>query len=544
MMARLLLRSHRTGFLVVSVFGMFDVFINTAAYAQVAGHTEAARQAFAAATAPLATQLSYLLPIPTRLDTVGGYVQWRGYPIIAIAFVIWAVVAGSGLVRGEEERGLTEVYLASGIGRVRWTVLRSLGFAVAAALASVLTELVGGAGIALAGQAAGQPLSWSALIGEGVMLLGDRPRRLRHHAGALAAGPDARWRGGSERDRAGRAVLPQLPVAHRRRLARRRAHLALLSVRPDQRPGARRAVRLGGDDRAGRDRHRQHRPRRARLFGPRPRCRDRGPPGVGGSRLNRPARRDAARNPLLRIPILSSLWEQRWSLLGWMVGSFLLMALIGDIAKSGASLIEQTPSLKVWLQPGVAPFTALVAATWGSLVGLVVAGYAIVETARWAGQDGSGRLELTLAEPISRSRVVLRRAVELALGALLIAVAASDCWPPPPAARDDRRPGVDGDLPAPARGHGLWSDWRRDLRLAAEVAIGLVSALAVVAFFIEFLGPLFKWPSWVLNLSVFRLSGTPLTTPIFWNGFWALVAITVVGFGVAVLAMQRREVGS
>ena len=50
--------------------------------------------------------------------------------------MIWAVVACSGLVRGEEERGLTEVYLASGIGRVRWTVLRSLGFAVAAALAS------------------------------------------------------------------------------------------------------------------------------------------------------------------------------------------------------------------------------------------------------------------------------------------------------------------------------------------------------------------------------------------------------------------------
>ena len=544
MMVRLLLRSHRTGFLVVSVFGMFDVFINTAAYAQVAGHTEAARQAFAAATAPLATQLSYLLPIPTRLDTVGGYVQWRGYPIIAIAFVIWAVVAGSGLVRGEEERGLTEVYLASGIGRVRWTVLRSLGFAVAAALASVLTELVGGAGIALAGQAAGQPLSWSALIGEGVVLWAIG---LAAFGITLVLSQLVQTRGGA----AGLSAIVLVVLFFLNSLSRTAAgwrgvaHISpffLFDRTNVLVPGGRFdwgativlvAIGVAGIGLA------------ALAFS----VRDLGAAivgRVGGSRLDRPARRDAARNPLLRIPILSSLWEQRWSLLGWMVGSFLLMALIGDIAKSGASLIEQTPSLKVWLQPGVAPFTALVAATWGSLVGLVVAGYAIVETARWAGQDGSGRLELTLAEPISRSRVVLQRAVELALGALLIAVAGTVGLL---AAAAGQHATIDGPvwtatfllLPvATAFGAigGAISAW------LPRFAIGLVSALAVVAFFIEFLGPLFKWPSWVLNLSVFRLYGTPLTTPIFWNGFWALVAITVVGFGVAVLAMQRREVGS
>ena len=80
MMARLLLRSHRTGFLVVSVFGMFDVFINTAAYAQVAGHTEAARQAFAAATAPLATQLSYLLRFRPGWTPSAGTSSGAGTP--------------------------------------------------------------------------------------------------------------------------------------------------------------------------------------------------------------------------------------------------------------------------------------------------------------------------------------------------------------------------------------------------------------------------------------------------------------------------------
>ncbi len=543
-MLRLLLRSHRVGFVIVTVFGMFDVFVNTAAYAQVAGHSEAERRAFAAATAPLATQLSYLLPIPTRLDTVGGYVQWRGYPIIAIAFVIWAVVAGSGLVRGEEERGLTEVYLASGVGRLRWTLVRSLGFAVAAALAAVLTELVGVAGIAAAGTAAGQPLSWGALIGEGVALWAIG---IAAFGITLVLSQLVPTRGGA----AGLSGVVLAVLFFLNSLSRTAATWrGVAHISPfflfDQTnvvvPGGRFdlvatlvliaigvvGVGLG-----------------AFAFS----VRDLGaaiPGRLGRSRRGRPARREAAGNPLLWVPVLSTLWEQRWSLLGWMVGSFLLMALIGDIAKSGANLIEQTPSLRVWLQPGVAPFTALVAATWGSLVGLVVAAYAIVQAARWAGQDGSGRLELTLAEPISRTRVVLQRAVELGLGSLLIAVS-----------------GTVGLLAAAAGQHAtiegpVWTATFLLLPVATafgaiggavsawlpRFAIGLVSALAVVAFFVEFFGPIFKAPTWVLNLSFFRLYGTPLTTPIFWNGFWALVAITVVGFGIAVLAMQRREVGS
>ena len=44
-------------------------------------------------------------------------------------------------------------------------------------------------------------------------------------------------------------------------------------------------------------------------------------------------------------------------------------------------------------------------------------------------------------------------------------------------------------------------------------------------------------------LSLFKLYGTPLSAPVFWNGVYAMIAVTIVGFGVAMLAMQRREVG-
>ena len=543
-MLRLLLRSHRTGFVIMSVFGMFDVYVNTGAYAQVVGNTEEARRAFATATQPLAAQLSYLLPIPTRLDTVGGYVSWRGYPVIAIGFVIWAVVAGSGLVRGEEERGLTDVYLATGVGRLGWILVRSLAFAAVTAIAVLLTQLACAAGIAAAGDAAGQTLSWGALLGQGVALWAIG---LAGFGITVLLSQLVQTRGGA----AGLSAVVLAVLFFLNSLSRTAttwrgaAHISpffLFDQTTVLVPGGRFdwvatavlvAISVVGIGLS------------AVAFS----LRDLGASVLGragGRGRKRPARRDAARNPLLRVPVLATLWEQRWSLLGWIVGSFLLMALIGDVAKSGSSLIEQTPSLRVWLEPGVAPFTAMVSATWGSIMGLVVAAYAIVQTARWAGQDGTGRLELTLAQPMSRWRVVAQRAVELGAGSLLITVA-----------------GTVGLLAAAAGQHEtiggpVWTATFLLLPVATafgaiggaisawlpRIAIGVVSVIAVAAFFIQFFAPIFKAPNWVLNLSLFQLYGTPLTKPIFWEGFWALVAVTVVGFGIAVLAMQRREVGS
>lgn len=56
-------------------------------------------------------------------------------------------------------------------------------------------------------------------------------------------------------------------------------------------------------------------------------------------------------------------------------------------------------------------------------------------------------------------------------------------------------------------------------------------------------GPLFKWPDWALDLSVFRLYGTPLTSGVYWTGLYAMVAVVVVGFGIGLIAMRFREVG-
>ena len=76
-----------------------------------------------------------------------------------------------------------------------------------------------------------------------------------------------------------------------------------------------------------------------------------------------------------------------------------------------------------------------------------------------------------------------------------------------------------------------------------RVATTVLTAAAVLSYFLQELGPLFQWPDWVLNLSLFKLYGTPLSGAISWNGLYGMIAVTIMGFGVAMLAMQRREVG-
>jgi len=54
------------------------------------------------------------------------------------------------------------------------------------------------------------------------------------------------------------------------------------------------------------------------------------------------------------------------------------------------------------------------------LLGLLVA-FAIAQVARWASDDIQGRLELTLAQPVSRAAVIVERSAVITLSAGLIA---------------------------------------------------------------------------------------------------------------------------
>ncbi len=131
--------------LVVSAGGL----LNAVGFAQIAGDTPAARTVFAQQMELLARQLTYLLPAPAQLDTMAGYLTWRWFGSAVLIYAFWALLAGSGAGRGDEERGLVELWLSTGVSRSRFIALRVAGFAATAAVSIAVMLVVTDIGAAI-----------------------------------------------------------------------------------------------------------------------------------------------------------------------------------------------------------------------------------------------------------------------------------------------------------------------------------------------------------------------------------------------------------
>lgn len=91
--------------------------------------------------------LQALMGESKSIDTAGGFVEWRSLGILTFVGAIWALLAGTRLLRGEEEAGRWEILLSGQTTRRRATVsaLAGLGISLAGlfAITGVLTVAAG-----------------------------------------------------------------------------------------------------------------------------------------------------------------------------------------------------------------------------------------------------------------------------------------------------------------------------------------------------------------------------------------------------------------
>jgi ABC-2 type transport system permease protein len=77
-----------------------------------------------------------------------------------------------------------------------------------------------------------------------------------------------------------------------------------------------------------------------------------------------------------------------------------------------------------------------------------------------------------------------------------------------------------------------------------RATVGILGIFAFASYLMLQLGPLFKLPDWVQDLSPFKLYGQPLVEGMDQAGLAILLAIVVAGFCASAIVMQRRDVGS
>ena len=535
---RLALRSHRTGAIVMAAVSGLGGLLNAFGFVQIAGTTHAERLTFAHQMEIIGRQFSYILPPPIQLDTMGGYLAWRDFSSISVVYAIWAVLAATGAARGDEERRLTELWLASGVSRGRWLLARAVGFLLASTASIVVMMLVTAAGAAIAGDAlpaggmALETVVYAALTGcaFGIGLIVAQLFVTRRAAALAASGlliglfllnsalrsgveiGAARWLSpfyyfdrstpllaGGTLDGSATAVLfvaAALLVAL----------TTLVFLRRD----------IGGTLIAGR------------------------------TRTTAPTARPS-RDPLLRVPVLAAVDQQRGWIFGWAIGLAVLAYFLVSITKVLVDAFEGIPGFQQYLSAtGLSGYSDFVGIIWFGTALLIIAVFVVVQANGWAADDAEGRLELTLAQPVSRPRVVLERIASLlvavaiiaGLSTLVVYVTANANGVELPAGRT----ALAGLLVLPVAfalgGVGLaLVGWRPRV---AVVVLGIVTA---TSYLTEQFAPIFNWPEWTTRTSVFALYGMPLSRDD-WLGTGILLAIGLGGTAIAVTAMQRRDIGT
>jgi ABC-2 type transport system permease protein len=536
---RLSLRLGRWGLLGFSILTFIASLIQAVGFYQIAGHTAASRAAFAQSMTQLASQLTFILPPPAGLDTVGGYVEWRSFGGLAILFAAWALMSGSGAARGDEERGLVEAVLATGLTRSRWLASRVIAYALAAFVGALAGGLGLVAGVAGGGETINPVPVFEICVALAALGLSCYSLTLLI---AQLAGPRVATAGAG-------VVLLALFLINRLSPAvtwlaswRWISPFHYYDLNQPLAPGGsfdgRATLTMLGIAMVG-----------AALAGVVFETRDLGASLVRWPSRPHPAGYESSRSPFWRIPVVRGLYERRVGLAAWAAGLAAVGVLFVYLTKTVIQPLLSLPSLAQFFGGVVGGrlFTTFLGYIWLTFAQLLFAAFAITQVARWSAEDSDGRLEMILSTPRSRASVVVERAIALTLGAAIVAAVSGFA-----VALAAQYQAMDVSRERLAEGTLLLVPFALVFAAAGAVlaawnpraAVGLLGGLAFASYLVDELGPLFKWPTWVQDLSAFKLFGTPLSTGIDRGGLAIMIVIILVGFGASILLIERRDVGA
>jgi ABC-2 type transport system permease protein len=532
------LRLGRWGIAGFAVLAFVSSIIQAVGFYQLAGRTPEQRAAFAHSMAQLASQVTLILPPPTRLDTVGGYVEWRSFGSLAIVFAVWALVSASSAARGDEERGLVEALLAASLPRFAWIASRVTGFAAA----TLVAALAGGVGLVAGAASGGESVGLRPVleVAVGLAALGLSCYSLTLLIAQLVSARVATAVAGAvllvlflgntlSRTFTWLASWRWLSPFHYYELNHPLASgtfnlQATLTIAGIAALAAAAA---------------------ALLF----ESRDLGAPFLRWRARPRSVGYEPSRSPLWRIAAVRGLYERRVGLAMWAAGLAAVGAVFVSLTKTLIQPLLSIPALTHFFGGFVSGhlYTSFLGYFWLSFAELLFAGFAITQVARWSAEDTDGRLELMLSTPISRAAIVIERALGLALGALAIAALSEGA-----VILAAHYQAMDVSAQKITEASLLLVPFALVFAAAGSVlaawnpraAVGLLGAIAFASYLLDEVGPIFKWPGWIQDISAFKLFGMPLSNGIDRGGLAIMVAIIVVGFGASILVMERRDVGS
>jgi ABC-2 type transport system permease protein len=485
---------------------------------------------------------------PVAVTTIGGYATFK-IGIFIFLIVVWPILAGSRMLRGEEERGSLDVLLSVPRPRLRVALEKLAGMWTALLAMGLLIGLVAfgggrtfGADFGL-GDALlfGLDLALICAVFGGLSLLISQFTKERGPAAGATAGlllifivldmvhriaPNSEWISRLSPIyyyNLNKALIPSYGV--------NAGAMLLLAVL---------AIGLGG--------------MAVWLFNRR---------DVGGTVplprwLRRPERQASRVLPVgdwslrsvyarsLRTIAMPTFW---WTLgiagfAGWMVYAVQLLETKMSTLLSGNAGFTQIIKN---IGGGDASLNAGFLSAMFVFLPLFLMAFAVTQVNGWSADEQDGRLELVLATPQRRLSVLLGRFAALASATIAISVITLLVCAGSAAASGLQLNG--GNLAAAILGMiplgllvagigYLASGW---LRSAADT--GLLSFLLAFWFFVSFIGPELKLPDVTLRLSPFYYYGSPLLNGLQLTSILGIIAVGAAALALGAVRFTRKDIG-
>ena len=227
------------------------------------------------------------------------------------------------------------------------------------------------------------------------------------------------------------------------------------------------------------------------------------------------------------------------------VYTLLIMSAFNDIKSSMSDFLS---SNNFFVQLGFANFSSnenILSLFIFVFLVLLVAAYAVGQVASWTAEENEGRLELLLSTPKARWRVLLDYfAVAVVSSALMIAIIGVIfglcAW------IFNISVNAGNTLGAFA---GLWIVCviieAVGYILAAfgpGWAVSVTAGLVVLSYVSDLLQDVFKLPDALVNLSVFHQYGHPIADGLKWTPQLLMLLVSVVFIGIAVFRFRQRDI--
>lgn len=262
----------------------------------------------------------------------------------------------------------------------------------------------------------------------------------------------------------------------------------------------------------------------------------------------------------LGMPLLLQAWRESWrGLAGWSVALAAVCAVYlpfhASLSAEMMAMIDSLPPAMVKAM-GYDQILSGAGYTQATVLGLLGFALASIAAVGWgakavAGDEESGTLELTLAHGVTRTRVVVERALGLVtrllvLGVVVLVMVSALSGP----ARLDLTPAA--VLPgvvafvALTGLSGLAALAGGAVTGRRAVALGLGAGIAVAGYVLHAVGQQNPGWDWMLDLSPYSWAyrNTPLASGWDWGGLALLFAGWLVALAAAVAGFGRRDVGA